>query len=56
MVYDESDWPGGLRCGECQRELETGDTIAERLEGMFGGIPIVEIICGACDIVSAIRD
>jgi RNase P subunit RPR2 len=49
LVVWAADWPHGLRCGECRLLLEPGDRYAERLTGMAGEIPVVEIVCRGCE-------
>ena len=50
ILYQKEDDPGGhgLSCMDCNRVIEYGEEIAERLSGMVGDIPMVEIICGDC--------
>ena len=46
--YRTEDWPHGLRCIDCNRELGGGDRYASRLEAFQDDIPITEIICLEC--------
>lgn len=44
--------PHGMRCIDCDREIQPGDEVAERLLGMadspLGPASMVELICGKC--------
>ena len=42
------DWPHGLRCAECHRELGEGDRYSERLDSLIGDTPAVLIVCIGC--------
>ena len=48
LIVRAEDWPYGLRCGECSRVLEDGDSYAESLTGMIGDTPMVKIVCCLC--------
>ena len=50
--YHADDWPHGLRCIDCRRELTECDRYASRLEAFQGDIPITEIICLECALTS----
>jgi hypothetical protein len=51
-----ADWPHGLRCAECDRELAEGDRYSERFYGLTAPCedgkcavrPIVLIVCLRC--------
>lgn len=40
--------PHGLTCMDCEKQVVSGDEVAERLVGMVQEVPMVEIICGSC--------
>jgi hypothetical protein len=51
------DWPWGLRCATCERELRDGDHYSERLIELIpqpcegdscGAWPVVELVCLGC--------
>lgn len=43
-----ADWPYGLRCPRCDRELVEGDLYCEELESFVGDTPCVLIVCDEC--------
>lgn len=43
-----ADYPNGIRCIECHTVFRDGDAYCERLEGMAGEVPVVEIVCERC--------
>lgn len=47
-AYDEADWPHGLRCMDCDRELSDGDRYTSRIVAFQDDIPVMEIICLEC--------
>lgn len=50
LLVKSEEWPHGLRCMDCHRELIEGDIYTERLEGMIDDTPLVEIICSDCEL------
>jgi len=57
LICTYDDFPDGLRCSECNREIEWGDRYSERVVGMMGdtfadltGEPVVEVelVCLRC--------
>jgi len=53
LVVKTEDWPHGLRCMECNRELVEGDQYSERLSGFVDDTPAVHIICAECAVAGA---
>jgi hypothetical protein len=49
LIVHRKEWPGGLRCGGCHRKMHDGERYAESLTGMAGSIPVVTIVCCACN-------
>ncbi len=43
------EWPHGLRCMACDRELPEGDRYTERALGMMADALLVEIVCVPCN-------
>ena len=49
LIVRVSDWPHGLRCGECCRVMHEGEPYNERLTGMVDEVPAYMIVCRPCD-------
>lgn len=43
-----SEWPHGLRCMDCHKELTHGQFYSERLTGFTDETPVCEIVCVDC--------
>lgn len=41
-------WPHGVRCMDCRKELTDGTPYIERLEGFVEETPTTEIVCVPC--------
>ena len=52
LIARPEDWPHGLRCMDCGRDLG-GESYVERLEGFVGDSLITEIVCPSCESKSA---
>lgn len=48
-IVTEEDFPGGLRCESCRREIEPGEEYAEILTGFVDHIPMTYLICLSCE-------
>lgn len=48
LVVTEEDFPHGLRCAECNRELPPGERYSEKLDGFIGDTPTVILVCVTC--------
>ena len=49
MIYDDADWPNGLRCMDCDILFEDGMEYSHRLAGLAeDGTPCVEVVCTPC--------
>lgn len=44
------EWPHGLRCFDCNTNLDDGDPYSERLYGFVDEVPAVEIVCISCAV------
>lgn len=49
LIVRASDWPRGLRCGECCRVLHDGEPYAERWTGMMTEFPAYMVVCVTCE-------
>lgn len=45
---EHPDYPGGVRCSECHRDILPSESVQERLTGMVLDIPVVEPVCYNC--------
>jgi hypothetical protein len=50
LVVRPDDFPDGVRCAECHRELTDGEQYAHRLSAFLGDTPVVRIVCVPCDL------
>jgi hypothetical protein len=50
LIVRPEDFPDGLRCGECHREMTDGEHYAHRLSSFLGDTPVVRIVCVPCDL------
>lgn len=50
LVFREEDFPHGLRCAECHREMTGGERYTHRLSSFVGDTPVVVIVCVPCDL------
>lgn len=49
LTIRTEEWPHGIRCMDCDRELRDGDIYSERLTDLTpDGVPIVELVCSDC--------
>jgi hypothetical protein len=46
--FDPNQWPHGLRCVECDREIGSGDRYIERPIGFVDDTPALEVVCQDC--------
>lgn len=46
------EWPHGLRCMDCDTDLNEGDTYSERLTEIVNSVPLVEVVCLPCALPS----
>ena len=44
------DWPHGLRCMDCDTDLDDGDPYSERLTAFIDETPAVQIVCLSCAV------
>lgn len=52
MVVAANEFPHGLRCMDCDRELPEGTRYTERLSGVSGESFVVELVCLACGLTA----
>jgi hypothetical protein len=51
LIITQEDWPHGLRCMDCEAELDEGTAYSKRLVGIAAsGEPISEIVCVPCGL------
>jgi hypothetical protein len=48
LVVRAEDWPYGLRCGECHREMTDGENYSRRLSGFVEDAPVSVVVCVPC--------
>ena len=47
-IVRQEEYPHGIRCPDCKRELKDGEPYAERFEGVWRKFPIAEQCCVYC--------
>lgn len=50
LVVEPEEFPFGLRCMDCDRQISTGALYSERLSGVSGESFVVELVCVECDL------
>lgn len=48
QIVTKADFPHGLRCADCDREMEPGEHYSARLEGFVDEVPLTVLTCELC--------
>jgi RNase P subunit RPR2 len=49
LYYSDAEWEHGLSCPICERVLVEGDEYRTRLESFQDDIPVLLVVCAACE-------
>jgi hypothetical protein len=48
LIVRAEDWPHGLTCADCHKELTDGESYSHRLSAFVGDVPLSYAVCVPC--------
>lgn len=50
LIVRQDEYPQGLLCGKCEREIHQGERYSTLLQGFVEETPLTLVVCASCGL------